>query len=69
MYINGQLTDTVVDGSGPKNITGSDVYLGWGWSSEYTPQRRGPIQVYTTDLSDAQVLQNYKAQRNRFGLD
>jgi len=68
LYLNGSLTDTVVDASGPKNITGSNVYLGWGWASEYTPQKRGPVQVYSRALEAAEISQNFNAQRARFGV-
>ena len=68
LYKNGVLTDTVTDSSGPKNISATTAYIGWGWASEYTPQKRGPVQVYNTLLSDEQVLQNYNAHKERFGL-
>jgi hypothetical protein len=68
LYKNGTLSDTVTDSSGPKNITGTTAYIGWGWASEYTPQKRGPIQVYNTLLSADQVLQNFNAHKERFGL-
>lgn len=68
LYIDGVISDTVTDGSGPKNITGSTVYLGWGFASEYTPQSRGPIYVYNRLLSADEVLQNYNATKGRFGL-
>lgn len=66
LYINGAISDTVTDTSGPKNITAGYAYLGWGWGSEYSPQERGPVYVYNFALSDDQVLQNYKAQKFRF---
>jgi hypothetical protein len=68
LYKNGVLSDTVTDSSGPKNITATTAYIGWGWASEYTPQKRGPIQVYNTLLSGDQVLQNFNAHKERFDL-
>lgn len=68
LYKNGVLSDTVTDSSGPKNITTTTAYIGWGWASEYTPQKRGPIQVYNTLLSGDQVLQNFNAHKERFDL-
>ena len=68
LYLDGTISDTVTDGSGPKSISGSTVYLGWGWASEYTPQSRGPVTVYNRLLSPTEVLQNYNATKGRFGL-
>jgi len=52
----------------PKSITCSEINIGWGFGSEYTNQFRGPIQFYNRALSETEVLQNYNAQKGRFGL-
>jgi hypothetical protein len=68
LYINSSLTDTVTDSIGPKNISGTTAYLGWGWSVEYTPQLRGPFQAYNTILSATEIAHNYNVTKGRFGL-
>lgn len=39
-----------------------------GWGSEYAEMYLGPLKVYNTALSSDQVLQNYNAHKERFGL-
>jgi hypothetical protein len=68
LYINGVETDRVTDSSGPKNITGSTVYLGWGAGTEYTPQYRGPIYVYNRALTPLEVEHSFEALRSRYGI-
>lgn len=64
LFINGVLTDTVL--ATAKNITCSNMYFGWGWGTEYTPQSRGPIYIYNVPLSDQQILEHYESQHARF---
>lgn len=66
LYIDGEISDTVQ--ATAKNISTSNVYLGWGWGSEYTPQTRGPVLMYNRALTASEVLQNFNAQKSRFGL-
>lgn len=68
LYINSTLTNTVTDSNGPKDLSGTTAYLGWGWSSEYTPQSRGPFQAYNTVLSATEIAHNYNVTKGRFGL-
>lgn len=64
LYINGILSDTV--SATPKNITCSNVYFGHGWSSEYTPQDRGPIYIYNVLHNPQQILEHFNSQVTRF---
>jgi hypothetical protein len=68
IYINGVLdassSDTIVFGS---SWFGNDIgRLGNG--SQYFNGKIAALQVYTTALTADQVLQNYNAQKGRFGL-
>jgi hypothetical protein len=67
-YGNGQQLDTgtVTAGAG---IGFWSIGAYSGGSSSYAFQGQiGPIQVYTRALSAGEVLQNYQAQKERFGL-
>lgn len=66
LYLDGVISDTVNDGSGPKSLSCSTVYIGWAWATEYNKQHRGPVQVYNRVLSAEEVLQNYNATKDRF---
>ena len=66
LYIDGVLKDTVQ--ATAKNITTTNLFLGWGWATEYSPQSRGPVLMYNRAISPSEVLQNYNAQKSRFGL-
>lgn len=66
LYLDGELVADKTDSSGPKNISNSNIYFGWGAGTEYTYQERGPIHVYNRRLSAAEVKQNYAATSRRF---
>lgn len=68
LYLNGELSNTETDTSGPKNITQGIGYLGWGWASEYTSQMRGAFDMYNRALTAAEVQQNYNALRGRYAI-
>ena len=67
-YNNGVLFATGGIAS-PINYSSQNFYIGrWGgggrnWKGEY-----GPLYCYNAALSAAEVLQNYNAQKSRFGL-
>ena len=59
------MTETMSDG-------GSNYHIGAAWSDDdYVSNAMGgyigPVYHYTSALSDAEVLQNYNALKNRFG--
>ena len=72
-YVNG--VSAVTSGTITRTINGSNYYyaiaaidgtnLGDG---TYANMRFGGMQIYNTALSAADVLQNYNAQKSRFGL-
>ena len=78
LYINGSSVSISKYGrasSGPQtlNITTSASYLTFGGipsvpSAQVYNGPIGPTQVYSRALSAAEVLQNYNAQKGRFGL-
>ena len=66
LFINGELKDNIT--ATIKSITTSNLYLGWGWATEYSPQSRGPVLMYNRALTTQEVSQNYNAHKSRFGL-
>jgi hypothetical protein len=64
-YINGSLiTSQSVESA--RNFTVRN--LGWSYSSYYMNRNLYNTQIYNNALSTAQVLQNFNAQKGRFGL-
>ena len=62
---------TVVDGSngGCPLTTFEAITIGRGYQSEVCIDgKMGPFHFYNKQLTDSQVLQNFKAQRDRFGV-
>ena len=45
------------------------MYLGWspGWTTDWFEGKIGFVRAYNKQLTDAQVLQNYRAHKGRFG--
>ena len=68
-YNNGVLFATGSSLGTTINYSSQNFYIGrWGgggrnWEGEY-----GPLYCYSAALSAAQILQNYNAQKSRFGL-
>jgi hypothetical protein len=68
VYVNGSQLATTVPGSGNVN-SNSDVRVGWAYdTSRVFGGFIGTTQVYNRALSATEVLQNYNAQKIRFGL-
>ena len=67
LYQNGSTTNTV---SFPGDVrTGTTpITIGGGWSGEYFTGYITGAYIYNRPLGAAEVLQNYNAQKNRFGL-
>jgi hypothetical protein len=67
-----QIVDTNITNLGTYsgNVNNSDtVYLGYnGTYGAYLNYKVAAIQIYNKGLSSAEILQNYNAQRQRFGL-
>ena len=76
LYINGELNNSIVGGSASGNWgDGTTRPFGIFTNIEASPQDNngyngfcGPVRVYNKLLSAAEVLQNYNAQKSRFGL-
>jgi hypothetical protein len=65
-YYNGEFVGQFLNA--PKSITCTNLNIGWGSGSEYTQQKRGPIKFYNRALTTNEILQNFNAQKSRFGL-
>jgi hypothetical protein len=68
VYINGEEIFSATDGFGPISAGGSTYRIGyddngWFWGGKIANQK-----IYNRALSNAEVLQNYNAQKARFGL-
>lgn len=71
-YLNGVLgaTNTNTNFSGSNGMTVIRI----GYSADYDAADRtfegsvGPVMIHTKQLTDAEVLQNFSAQKGRFGL-
>jgi hypothetical protein len=50
------------------NVVNSSIRLARGWGNEWLNGDLGPAYIYNKALSSAEVLQNYNAQKSRFGL-
>jgi hypothetical protein len=51
------------------NYSAQDFHIGrWGGGGRYWEGEYGPLYCYNAALSAAQILQNFNAQKSRFGL-
>jgi hypothetical protein len=50
------------------NFTSQTLNIHNGWPGEFTEMYFGPVRIYNIGLSSDQVLQNFNAQKLRFGL-
>jgi len=67
-YMNGSLNSTQGNNWGPLASTTADITIGYGYTGEYWFGRMAIIQAYSRALSATEVLQNFNAQKSRFGL-
>ena len=65
-YLNGELKGSKSGFS--SSYTSQAINIGWGWASEFEEQQIPFVRIYNTGLTDAEVLQNFNAVKNRFGL-
>ena len=65
VYFNGS---KVITGATRLANNSSTFNLGRWWNTAYVPARIANVQVYNRALSAQEVLQNYNAQKSRFGL-
>jgi hypothetical protein len=65
VYFNGV---KVITGALKGAATSSLLNLGRPWSSVWRPSVISNVQVYNRALTDQEILQNYNAQKSRFGL-
>lgn len=74
LYVNGALVVTYAAIGAAQSYTGwwrIGSYRSTGWnvaSDGYFTGNVGPIQIYNRSLSAAEILQNFNAQRGRFGV-
>jgi len=75
-YINGSLVGVQVTQSSNTAVAGgSGIHIGTRWdpvnqdtAANFLEGRIAVIRIYSNALTSTQVLQNYNAQRSRFGL-
>jgi hypothetical protein len=68
-YNNGVLFATGAALGTTINYSAQDFHIGrWGGGGRYWEGEYGPLYCYNAALSAAQILQNFNAQRSRFGL-
>jgi hypothetical protein len=67
-YRNGVSTGTQTNPYGTLTSTTSNITIGFGYTGVYWQGRMAIIQSYNRALSSSEVLQNYNAQKGRFGL-
>jgi Concanavalin A-like lectin/glucanases superfamily len=65
VYFNGS---KVITGATRLANNSSTFSLGRWWNTQYVPARIASAQVYNRALSATEILQNYNAQKSRFGL-
>ena len=74
LYVNGALVVTYASAGAAQNFNGWWRVAGYqstGWPnsfSGYFSGNVGPVQIYNRSLSTAEILQNFNAQRGRFGV-
>jgi len=65
VYFNGT---KVITGATKAATQPAPFYLGRWWLSQPCPSRTANVQIYNRALTSTEVLQNYNAQKGRFGL-
>jgi hypothetical protein len=68
LYLNGNLVGTPVTSSGVFNTTNARIATNADASSEKLQGSVSALTLYTRSLSADEVLQNYNAQKSKFGL-
>jgi hypothetical protein len=67
LYLNGTSIGTAT-AAGPWAASGENTTVGFAGFHTYTNSHIAVIRLYTTALTAAQVVQNFNAQRDRFGV-
>jgi len=71
-FFNGTLRGSITQSLPSSYGSNNSLNIGWngttGAGSIYGKGRIGPVLVYDRALSDVEILQNYNAQKSRYGL-
>ena len=69
IYLNGTLQSSSYVGTIPSSTTVPGIVIGkrW-WASKYSEGSISTLSIYNRSLTAAEVLQNFNAQKSRFGL-
>ncbi len=67
LYLNGTSIGTAT-AAGPWGASGENTTIGYAGFHTYTTSNIAAIRLYNTGLTEAQVLQNFTAHRDRFGI-
>lgn len=71
IYVNGQVSNSTTSLGNQYSTIASDICIGvtaGGKNAFFWDGRIATAQIYNRALSDSEVLQNYNAQKSRFGL-
>lgn len=67
LYLNGSSIGTAT-AAGPWAASNENITIGYAGFHTYTNSNISIVRLYTTGLSEAQVLQNFNATRGRYGI-
>jgi hypothetical protein len=67
LYLNGVSIGTGT-GAGPWPASGEAITVGFAGFHTYTNSNIGIVRLYTVGLTATQVLQNFNANRGRYGI-
>ena len=67
LYLNGTSIGTAT-AAGPWAASGENTTIGYAGFHTYTTSNIAAIRLYNTGLTEAQILQNFTAHRDRFGI-
>jgi hypothetical protein len=69
LYVNGEVVTSATPGSPPASRGGNGIRLMGRWdNADWWGGRLAVVRIYDTALGNAGVVQNYTAERARFGL-
>lgn len=68
LYKNGAVISVGLNANGPWAASNEKITFGFAGFHTYTTGRIASVKLYTTALSKEQILENYNANKARFGL-
>ena len=68
IYINGVLDQGTITKSAPYGTQSDNLNIGRNTAGNYFTGRLSNVSIYNRGLSPQEILQNFNAQRSRFGI-